>query len=802
MSNKVFKLSVILVLLTFVVSGCSLPWKKKTIADEPIVENAASSISTESELSTTQMKKFENYNDLKKFLEENNGANSQNYSGVNALQSLRARATNFSDTGISKGEPTPVAFSEFSTTNNQVAGVDEADIIKTDGTYIYALVRNDLKIIKVNPVGEASVISTITFKSRPQNIFINGTSLAVFGVDQQIYSTSMYRNFRRQNPYTFFKVYDLTNPTDPRLIRDLNFEGIYADARLIGDYAYLFTNSYGNYIENEPLLPRVIEDGELLPSVCDAKLSSKCFVPDVYYFDIPYDSYSFENITAINIRDNNEAISGQSYIMNAGQNIYVSQSNIYLTYTERLNQYDLEQVVKRNLIFPLLTSDDQDKITKIEAAANYILSKNEKKSKVFSIIDRYLDTLASDDKTVLQAKISESLKQKLLEKSKDMEKTVIHKIAIDGASLKYRGMGEVNGQVLNQFSMDESGNYFRIATTRSSLGSSLADKPEQSYSNVFVLDNELKTVGSLENLATDEQIYSARFMGDRVYLVTFKKTDPLYVIGLSDPSKPSVLGALKVPGYSTYLQPADKNGNKLIGFGRDTELNTDGSLKIKGLKVALFDFTDLTQPKELDSFLIGDENSDSIALQDHKAFLYSEDKNLLVIPAISRENNKITFAGSLVFNIIDNRFVLKGKIDHSEGGNFSNADYWNGYDYYDNTVKRNLYINDNLFTFSNKFLKINSLSNLSLLKNVILTSGGNDYTISPAPSSPPQAEMPGEQVSTPENPLNTTENPASVVSPGTVGMVNGEIVSSSTESNGPPNPVLQTDQGTSTVVNP
>ena len=155
------------------------------------------------------------------------------------------------------------------------------------------------------------------------------------------------------------------------------------------------------------------------------------------------------------------------------------------------------------------------------------------------------------------------------------------------------------------------------------------------------------------------------------------------------------------------------------------------------MKLALFDFTDLAKPRELDSYLIGNADSDSIALQDHKAFLYSESKNLLSIPAVLRDNNKITFGGSLVFGLIDNKFVLKGKIDHSEGGIISNNDYWGGYDYYDNTVKRSLYINDNLYTFSNRFLKINSLADLSSVKNLILTSSANDYTITPAPTPTP-----------------------------------------------------------------
>lgn len=782
MSKKIFKLSLVLAILTIVVSGCTLPWKKKAVVNNVNQEIPEEIAATEVASSTKQIKKFANYEELRKFLEENNN-NSQNFSGtmfrgvsngaVRQEIALKSDATlsampTMSESGSSvSASDSPTAL-DYSATNNQVAGVDEADIIKTDGNYIYALVRNELKIIKANPAAEATIISTITFKSRPQDIFINGSNLVVFGSDQQIYNLEAYKSFRRQSSYVFFKVFDLTNPSDPKLVRDLKFEGSYSDARLIGDYVYLFTNSSSNYIVGEPALPRVLDNDVVLADDCT--FNEKCFAPDVYYFDIPYNSSNFANIAAINVKNNNEAINGQTYLMSYGQNFYVSQNNIYITYTEYLNEYELEQTVVRELIFPKLSAEDQDKINKIEAVANYILSKEEKIAKTYNLIERYLMSLSAEDQALIQTEIDAKLKQKLIERASDMEKTVIHKIAINGRSVEYRGMGEVGGQVLNQFSLDENGDYLRIATTRSQIWSRVTDKPNESYSNIYVLDKELKVVGRLENLATSERIYAARFMGDRVYLVTFKKTDPLYVISLSDPTKPSVLGAIKIPGYSTYLHPVDKNGNKLIGLGRDAEENSDGSVKVKGLKLALFDFTDLSQPRELDSYLIGNESSDSIALYDHKAFLYSEGKNIVSIPAVLRENSKLVFAGSLIFNIINNKFALQGKIDHSDGGKFSANDYWGGYDYYDNTVKRSLYINENLYTFSNKFLKINNLSDLSTVKDIILTSGGDDYIITPLPLSSPTSNGSSGETSVPASlPTSPTTAPESGSSPSSSG---------------------------------
>lgn len=754
MSKKIWRLSLILLVVAIFVSGCTFPWKKKP-APVPNGQNfgvsntSATSTDSVNATSTNAVRKFTDYAALKKFLTDNNnpGASSGSLVSQGMAEGMITRSLAPSaSTGLATDKAAlapsaadssqPNSSLDYSTTNNQVAGVDEADIIKTDGSYIYALVRNELLIIKAVPASAAQIISKITLADRPQDIFINGTSLAVFGSDNQIYAQPLYKTFRRQNAYTFFKVFDLSDPANPQQVRDLKFEGNYADARLINDYVYLITSTYNNYLATEPLVPRVIDNGQVLSQDCAA--SSRCFAPAVYYFDMPYESYNYTNIAAINIKNNSEAISGQDYLMNNNQNLYVSANNIYLTYTQYINEYDLEQDVKRRLVYPQLTPDDQSKITQIEATPNFVLNKYEKRSKAGQIIDTYLGSLTADSQTSWQGKISDALKLELAAKAQEMETTVIHKISISGNKIEYKAMGQVNGQVLNQFSMDENGAYFRLATTRNQQSSQFLDQATDSYSNVYVLDSDLKVVGRLENLATTERIYAARFFGDRVYLVTFKQTDPLYVIGLSDPTKPTVLGAVKISGYSNYLHPVDANGTKLIGLGRDATVSASGQVTVKGLKLSLYDFSDLTKPKELDSYLIGDSSSDSIALTDHHAFLYSAAKNIVVIPATLSAGGQLNFAGALVFSLLNNSFTLKGRLDHSAGGNFTQADYWDGYNYYDNSVKRSLYINDNLYTFSNKFLKINGLADLAEVKSLTLTAGGSDYIITPGgvPGSP------------------------------------------------------------------
>ncbi len=767
MFNKTRRLLLLLLIMPLVISACSLPWKKKA-PDQPVVFPAvtgtegAEEAESEAPLETNQIRKFSDYEELAAWLAENSNPESALTRGPLSF-GLAMDSSSLKSPAGEAGQSLAVNSSDYSTTNNQVKGVDEADIIKTDGSHIYALVRNELLIIKVAPATGSEIVSKITFQSRPEDIFIQGDALAVFGADEQIYSQPFYESFRRYNPYAFFKVFDISDPVNPKVMRDLSFEGSYKAARLVGDYVYFVTETYGSYIANEPLVPRVIDGGQILALSCDG--AAKCFTPSVYYFDIPYDSYSFNSITAINLKDAAEPVSGEIYLMNGGQNLYVSGQNIYITYAQYLDEYDLEQLVKRELIYARLSEADQERVADIEASPGHVINIHEKKMKTAQIIDRYLASLTAAEQKTIATEIDAALAKKLSEKAAEMEKTVVHKIAISGNRLEYRAMGEVPGQLLNQFSMDENGEYFRLATTRSAQWSRLSGSTSSSYNNVYVLDKDLKIVGRLENLATTERIYSVRFLGDRAYLVTFKQTDPLFAISLADPTKPTVLNAIKVPGFSNYLHPVDSSGNKLIGLGRDTEETASGGVNVKGLKLSLYDFSDTAKPRELDNYLIGDSSSDSIALSDHRAFLYSAAKNILVIPAVLRENGRLNFAGALVFSIENDRLSLKGRIDHSVGGRYTQPDYWNGYNYYDNTVKRSLYINDNLFTFSNKFLKINSLADLTELKTLELTVGGDDYIITPlTPGSDQVAD--GEGPESPEEPPVLPEVPEEEASPG------------------------------------
>src|SRR3990167_3502865 len=707
----------------------------------------------------TKIKKFANYDELKDFLAQAPESGAYFGGGMAMARDAVGLAVPTAPSGISEelmnaglSQKSMQAGSDYSTTNVQVAGVDEADIIKTDGKYIYAVSGKSIFITEVYPADSAKIISKIELKSTPQNLYLNGDSLVVLGQDDAIYAKMQGELKRivpsRSSQYAFLKVFDISDKKNPKQVRDLDFEGSINNSRMIGDYVYAVTTTY-SYGGDMPI-PIILENGEALPTAVG---SPRCNCPAVYYFDIPYQSYNLTSIAAINVKDNAKPVKSEVYLLDGNQNMYVSQNNIYIAYTKYINEYQLVLEAMKEMIVPRLNAKDQAQVKKIENTDNDVLSKQEKLAKIGQLIQKYQMTLPQAEQENLQKELEAKMKQKYTDISKELEKTVIHKIAIDKDVLKYQTVGEATGAIPNQFSMDENGEYFRIATTKNRSWSQFADESgqQESYSNIYILDKDLKVVGRVEYLAPGERIYSVRFMQDRAYMVTFRQTDPLFAIDLKDPKNPKVLGKLKIPGFSNYLHPYDDT--TIIGIGKDTEevsasapsvepggITSEESIMIapaprvvtKGIKISLFDVSDVVNPKESAKYVLGDSGSDSIALQDHKAFLFSRDKNLLVIPVQIYENseNKSTnFNGAAVFHIEKDKIELRGKIDHMDG-DLGEAGRWYGYGYYGSSVLRSLYIKEILYTMSNKFLKANKLDDLSEVKKLELKKeNANDYTI-------------------------------------------------------------------------
>ncbi|MFH1172278.1 MAG: beta-propeller domain-containing protein [Nanoarchaeota archaeon] len=623
------------------------------------------------------------------------------YYGI-AESTSKGGATVTGGGGSASADSSQAIAPSYSATNIQVEGVDEADIVKTDGKYIYTLstgsryygYRDDgnsgsvFVIVNAYPAETASVLSETDLGGfYPTEMFINGNYLMIFGSTNEEISMPVPMDPGKAVPggassasaiapeyypystsFMTVKIFDISNKASPEEVRSVDFEGSYVSSRMIGSDVYFVVNSYPRYYAMEDA-PEVIvpmyRDLTLMEikSGVEEDFEETCGCADVGYFE-PVQAQNFVTIASIQIDNPNAEIEKQ-VIVGSGQNIYASQENLYI------------------------------------AETNYpywgwgVLESGETQT----------------------------------------ETTNVHKFSLDNSQIDYVGVMEAPGRILNQFSMDEHNGYFRIATTIGEVWNS--EKP--SSNNVYIFDSGLNQVGSIEDIAPGEQIYSARFMGDREYLVTFKKIDPFFVIDLSNPTNPQILGKLKIPGYSDYMHPYDEN--HIIGIGKDTAEASESEMRgfdfawYQGVKIAIFDVTDVSNPIELHKVIIGDRGTDSEVLNTHKAFLFDKEKNLLVLPITLAEipqsqktgytgnaYGEFVYQGAYVYDIsIENGFQLKGRITHYENDDTfkKSGSYWYGGDY---SVIRSLYIGNTLYTVSNKMIKANSLTDLAEITK--LTFGG------------------------------------------------------------------------------
>ena len=512
---------------------------------------------------------------------------------------------------------------DYSKTNIQVEGVDEADVVKTDGEYIYVISSQKVIIVKAYPAEEAAVLSRITVNGTLEQLFINGDRLVVF------YESG------GSEAKTCINIYDISDRANPMLKNEIAVDGQYFSSRMIGDYVYVVIRKTALLNEGEVSLPKIYSnDG------CRVILAT-----DIYYSNISDSGYIFTTIVTVNIFEDTQKPKDETILSGWTTCIYVSLENIYLA----IGDYD---------------------------------------------------------------------------------KTVLHRIHMENGEISIVADGEVTGYVLDQFSMDEHEGYFRIATT-----SQMTSFPEESspilhlQNNVYILNMDLDTIGKLESIAPGEDIHSVRFMGDICYLVTFRKIDPLFVINLLDPYSPKILGELEITGYSDYLHLYDEN--HVIGVGKETIAAEEGDFSwYQGVKISLFDVTDMTNPEELAKYEIGDRGTDTPVLNDHKAFLFDREKNLLVLPVLVAKVNEgqypngvpppytygeYVWQGAYIFTIsleLEEKIMLRGTITHIENGNLHNAS---------NYVTRALFIGDVLYTISESKIKMNSLLDLSEINELNLT---------------------------------------------------------------------------------
>lgn len=584
--------------------------------------------------------------------------------------------------------------SDYSTTNLQVDGVDEADIIKNDGKYIYQVNNQELIVAQVFPSEPMSIVSRIGFKQSeftPQELYVDDKYLVLIGsahYPEALPTKTPQGDVQPSEPgsdavqskkpsqvqiyppiynksTTKAIIYDLENKSNLKKIREVELDGNYVSSRKIGSNLYLIANKYLDTYhimkqESDPPQPSyrdTVGKGEFV----------KIGYNDIHYFPNSLEpSYLLIAGLDLNLKDKEMQVSPY---LGSSQTVYASASNLYVAVT---------QYQKINQPVPMAQpTPDQLK--------------------------------PSSFKTT----------------------TALYKFSLDKGETTFKNKGEVPGTILNQFAMDENNGFFRIATTTGEIQrtDSLTSK-----NNVYILDEALQLTGKVEDIAPGEKIYSVRFMGDRGYMVTYKKVDPFFVLDLKNPASPKILGALKIPGFSDYLHPYDEN--HIIGFGKETvELSQNGGTNAyyQGLKLAVFDVTDVSHPVEMFKTIIGDRGTDSEVLRNHKTLLFDKEKGILSFPVTLMEvknsvpNSKngilnygqFTFQGAYVYQFdLLKGFTLRGKITHLKDADVLKAGQH--YMYGSNTVERIIYIKDTLYTISKGMIKANDLESLQERNTLIL----------------------------------------------------------------------------------
>ncbi len=488
---------------------------------------------------------------------------------------------------------------DYSDTNLQIVGVQESDIIKTDGRYIYAMSENCVRIIEaageiVTVVGNIEFVeeNSTTLRNYYRAMYVEEDRLVLF------YQPNAKGNSARYNVNheIVIDIYDISDRSAPRLLESYAQDGDYVNSRMIGDKLYVISRDdiySGDDIDRdipESFVPAYEENGvrKLVPAeAITINQNSVCAVLRTSYIVI----------SAIDV-SGDTSLGSICAALGCGDNVYCSGDNLYLLsrYTDR-------------------TESKTDGITYVTSGTN----------------------------------------------------TAVMKYSLDGDDVSFVAAGSVGGTILNQFSMDEEDGYFRIVTTERNYTTEygfisgetdgpdvvpdVVDSPvlNGTTNSLYVLDGKMNIVGSITGLAAGERVYSVRFDGDVAYFVTYRETDPLFSVDLSNPNAPIVLGELKIPGFSNYLHPF--SDGLLFGLGMDG----DESGNVGNLKLSMFDVSDPANVTEC-AKLVVEYCYYSPASYNHKAIIVDSAKNLIGFYDQSR-------GVYLIYSYTDGAFVQRGMID-------------------------------------------------------------------------------------------------------------------------------------------
>ncbi|MBN1652704.1 MAG: beta-propeller domain-containing protein [Deltaproteobacteria bacterium] len=612
--------------------------------------------------------------------------------------------------------------SEYSTTNVQVVGVDEADFVKNDDNYIYIVADGKLQIIDAWPASQTKTIASVEVRGTPNKLYVENNRAVVYAsldlIDQggstprddiymPIVSDDGYQkecthgyncDFSGDGRKLLIRTYDISDKTKPVLLRETEISGSYINSRRIGDIVHTVATFPEIAVSDLVYWPEELES-----------YYSNCWNVD----EFPYTEDEVRDMFA-ELDEQNQKTIDEATIANFLPGI---KDTRYIGGTPTveeglLNSCDNFYVSQEGdgRGFLSLISFDMSALGEIGAT---------------TVVGKPGAVYASDDALYVAVRhYSSMMRGWYFEDSESIdEATTIHKFKLTPDDIKtlYAGSGVAKGRILNQFSMDEKDGYLRIAASNGQVPN------PNVHSTLSVLkqtDDGLQVVGILDDIAPTEDIRSVRFNGDVGFIVTFKKTDPLFVIDLSDPTAPVIKGELKVPGYATYMHLMDKTHLLTMGYNAD---DVGSFAWFQGLQLRVLDVSQLDDPKVLSEETIGTRGSSSDAATNHLAFNYFPQRDLLALPMTICEGGPgggtygdiMTFSGLLVYRVtLQDGFELIGGVPHEAPETASNygsgcSNWWTDSN---SKVKRSIFMSseseDFVYSIALDLINVSNLTDL------------------------------------------------------------------------------------------
>ncbi|MGN1418058.1 MAG: beta-propeller domain-containing protein [Acutalibacteraceae bacterium] len=582
-----------------------------------LIENKKAPDISDTEIEAVPAVNFSDEKELKKYFdaivetygydilyEDANAGSSDGTKTTVAAAPTMAAQESFSAAAVADTQASSTADSSYGKTNTQVDGVDEADIVKNDGRYIYVVSDRNLLTIVDTQTMQTVYSKEIEASSKEYNleindIYVNGNLLvAVCELYQNFEDLSgQYDGVCYSYCYAYLAesteniVFDITDKTNPKQVRTVSQDGNLVSSRMVGNFLYTITRY-------TPELGKKTTAESYIPEADGQKLS----LDSIYVTDKNEDSANYMVVTAFDTTQKNGYV-GKASVLGNADDVYCTSSTLYVAGVKWVEKHEREF-------------------------------------------------------------------------------TQISSFSLDGTNIAYQATGKIPGWIDSQYSFDEKDGYLRVALTDYDY------ETWDDVSSIYVLDKELKVVGKIVDIAPNEEIKSVRYIGNTAYVVTFRNTDPLFAVDLSDPTNPTVIGKVKLPGFSEYLHPL--TDGRLVGIGYSGD---DDDADYSSVKISLFDVSDPTNPQELDSFVIKDASTD--VCYEPKAFAYWEEKGVFGIPVMNESydensgwNNESSF---ILFEVQNDKIIQKATLAQPEVKDSENETVYFAFN-------RATYIGDKIYT--------------------------------------------------------------------------------------------------------